>query len=142
MTSYCYLRVSTGEQADSGAGLAAQEDACRAWCKQNDEHLGEVFSDPGISGSAGIDKRPGLMSALEALGKGDVLLVAKRDRLGRDPLIVAMIEAAVERSGARVVSAAGEGTDSDDPSQVLMRRIIDAFAEYDTPHEHLRRVVV
>lgn len=60
-----------------------------------------------------------------------MLLVAKRDRLGRDPLVVAMIESAVQRKGARIVSAAGEGTDSDSPSDVLMRRMVDAFAEYE-----------
>ena len=30
-----------------------------------------------------------------------------------------------------MVSAAGEGTDSDDPSAMLMRRLIDSFAEYE-----------
>jgi site-specific DNA recombinase len=58
-------------------------------------------------------------------------MVAKRDRLGRDPLVVAMIESAVQRKGARIQSAAGEGTDSDSPADVLMRRMIDAFAEYE-----------
>jgi DNA invertase Pin-like site-specific DNA recombinase len=60
-----------------------------------------------------------------------VLIVAKRDRLGRDPIVVAMIEAAVVRQGARIASAAGEGTDSDDPTSMLMRRIVDAFSEYE-----------
>jgi DNA invertase Pin-like site-specific DNA recombinase len=60
-----------------------------------------------------------------------VLLVAKRDRIGRlDPLPMAMIESAVRRKRARIVSAAGEGTENDDPSSILMRRMIDAFAEY------------
>jgi site-specific DNA recombinase len=72
------------------------------------------------------------MDALAELGKGDVLLVAKRDRLSRgDMMTTAMIEAAVKRAGARVISAAGEGTESDDPASVLMRRIIDAFGEYE-----------
>ena len=79
----------------------------------------------------GLDRRPGLLAAITQLGKGDSLLVAKRDRLGRDPLVLAMIESAVKRKGARIVSAAGEGTDSDEPSAVLMRRLIDAFAEYE-----------
>lgn len=30
-----------------------------------------------------------------------------------------------------MVSAAGEGTDSDDPAALLMRRLIDSFAEYE-----------
>ena len=42
-----------------------------------------------------------------------------------------MIEAAIARKGARIVSAAGEGTDSDSPTDILMRRMVDAFAEYE-----------
>jgi site-specific DNA recombinase len=42
-----------------------------------------------------------------------------------------LIERLVSKRGARVVSAAGEGTDSDDPSGLLMRRLIDSFAEYE-----------
>jgi DNA invertase Pin-like site-specific DNA recombinase len=68
---------------------------------------------------------------LAALNAGDVLIVAKRDRLGRDPIVTAMIESAASRKRCRVVSAAGEGTGDDDPSSVLMRRMIDAFAEYE-----------
>lgn len=44
---------------------------------------------------------------------------------------VALIERLIARKGARVLSAAGEGTDSDDPTALLMRRIVDAFAEYE-----------
>ncbi len=127
MATLAYLRVSTDQQAESGAGLAAQLDACTRVAGE----LGGVYRDEGVSGSAGLDKRPGLLAAIGALNKTDVLMVAKRDRLGRDPLVVAMIESAVKRKGARIVSAAGEGTDGDNPSDVLMRRMIDAFAEYE-----------
>ena len=72
-----------------------------------------------------------LIEALAAVGTGDVLMVAKRDRIGRDPLVVIMIEAAVKRQGGRVVSVAGEGTQDDDPASILLRRIVDAFAEYE-----------
>jgi DNA invertase Pin-like site-specific DNA recombinase len=126
-----YLRVSSDEQAQSGAGLNAQLDACRAHAGRSGWEPAGPFADEGISGAAGLDKRPGLLDAITTLGAGDVLLVAKRDRLGRDPIAVAMIEAAVARQGARVVSAAGEGTDDDGPTSILMRRIVDAFAEYE-----------
>ena len=72
-----------------------------------------------------------LLDAVTALRRGDVLLVAKRDRLGRDVIAVAMFERLIAKRGARVVSAAGEGTDSDDPAAMLMRRLIDSFAEYE-----------
>ena len=127
MATIAYLRVSTDQQAESGAGLDAQLDACTKAAGT----LAAVFRDEGVSGKAGLEKRPALLEAIAALKRGDVLLVAKRDRLGRDPLVVAMIESAVTRKGARIQSAAGEGTDSDSPADVLMRRMVDAFAEYE-----------
>ena len=126
MTTVAYLRVSTIGQSESGLGLEAQLAACR-----KAGTVDHVFQDAGVSGATGLDKRPGLLTAIAALTKGDILVVAKRDRLGRDPIAVAMIERAVARKGARIVSAAGEGTDSDDPSAILMRRMIDAFSEYE-----------
>ena len=85
-----------------------------------------------MSGGLALEKRTILLDALAALAKGDILLVAKRDRLSRGEMMTtAMIEAAVKRAGARIVSAAGEGTESDDPASVLMRRIVDAFGEYE-----------
>ena len=126
-----YLRVSTQEQVESGAGLKAQEDACRACAERSGLEVVGPFADEGISGAAPLDDRPGLIEALAVVGPVDVLIVAKRDRLGRDPIVVNLIEAAVRRQGGRVVSAAGEGTDDDSPTSILMRRIIDAFAEYE-----------
>ncbi len=127
-TAIAYCRISTDEQAD---GLAAQRDACWAWCDRAGAELLAIHADEGVSGSTGLDKRPGLLEAIASLQKGAVLVVARRDRLGRDPIHVAMIESAVARKGARVVSAAGEGTDNDDPASILMRRMIDAFSEYE-----------
>lgn len=127
MTTIAYLRVSTEQQTQSGAGLDAQHDACLRVAGD----LAGVYRDEGVSGKTGLDKRPALLEAIAQLSKGDVLIVAKRDRLGRDPLVVAMIESAVKRKGARIVSAAGEGTDSDSPTDILMRRMVDAFAEYE-----------
>lgn len=127
MATYAYLRVSTISQVASGAGLDAQLDACT---KAAGSVCG-IYREEGVSGSTGLEKRPALLQAISNLKKGDVLLVAKRDRLGREPLVVAMIESAVARKGARIQSAAGEGTDSNSPADVLMRRMVDAFAEYE-----------
>jgi len=74
----------------------------------------------------------GLLEALAALkehGAG-VLLVAKRDRLARDSMTAAMVERLCERSGAIVRTADGAG-DGDGPEAVLMRRMVDAFAEHE-----------
>lgn len=127
-----YLRVSSEEQAQSMHGLNAQEDAARAYAARMGWEVIGVFVDAGVSGSVGLEQRPAMLEAIAALKRGGVFLVSKRDRIGRlDPMAMAMIEAAVRRCGARIVSAAGEGTENDDPSSVLMRRMIDAFAEYE-----------
>lgn len=127
-----YLRVSTDQQAQSGHGLEAQ----RAMCYQYISNKGEgcsvlEFSDEGISGSKTLEKRPQLFAAINALDKGDILLISKRDRIGRDPIVNAMIERAVQRKNARLISASGDVSDSDDPSSILMKRMVDAFAEYE-----------
>lgn len=126
-----YIRVSTDHQVESGLGLEAQEKAIFDYAKKIGTHDYEIFRDEGLSGSLSLDKRPGILAAITALKKGAALVVAKRDRIGRDPMVVAMIESAVKRKGARIISAAGEGTDNDDPSSILMRRMIDAFGEYE-----------
>ena len=120
-----YLRVSTDEQAESGLGLEAQLAAITNAAGTPDE----TFSDEGLSGSN--PRRPGLLAALEALKSGDTLIVAKRDRLARDTFLALWCEKEAKRRGAHIVSAAGEGTESDDPAAQLMRTLVDAFATYE-----------
>ena len=127
-----YLRVSTEDQ---NLGPDAQRSAIERWAAANGVEVTSWHVDQGVSGGAPIDSRPGLLSAIDAAadcGAG-LLVVAKRDRLARDVMLAAMTEQLLARQGARVVSAAGEGTDgaSDDPSAQLMRTLIDAFAQYE-----------
>jgi DNA invertase Pin-like site-specific DNA recombinase len=124
-----YVRVSTDDQA---LGPEAQRAALEAWAVRNGASLVAVFEDLGVSGGAPLDKRPGLLAAVDALADhgADALIVAKRDRLARDTMAAAMIERLADRAGARIVSADGVG-DGDGPESLLMRRIVDAFAEYE-----------
>ena len=124
-----YLRVSTDEQ---DLGPEAQRSAIEAWSKREGAAMAAWFEDR-LCGAIPIDKRPALLASLDALAehRAGVLVVAKRDRLARDVVACAMLERLTARAGARVVSAAGEGTENDDPSSMLMRRMVDAFAEYE-----------
>lgn len=125
-----YLRVSTDQQVQSGLGLEAQRQLCHKFINNPLAHVIE-YSDEGFSGALKMEKRPGLLEALNILDKDDILLVAKRDRLGRDPIVNAMIERAVERKKARLISGSGDVNDGTDASSTLMRRMVDAFAEYE-----------
>lgn len=124
-----YVRVSTDEQA---LGPEAQRVALARWCNANGAELVTVHHDLGISGATELERRPGLLAALDALrtsGAG-VLLVAKRDRLARDVVVAAMVERLAERAGARVLTADGTGN-GDGPESGLMRGIIDVFSQYE-----------
>ena len=127
MTYRIYLRVSTDDQAETRHGLHSQQDACIAQCGDNPY---KVYSDEGVSGGTHIAEREGLVTLLREFEKGDVLLVAQRDRMGRDPIIVAVLEKTIEEKGGTVMSVAGEGTGSDSPSDILIRRVVDAISEY------------
>jgi DNA invertase Pin-like site-specific DNA recombinase len=129
-TAVAYLRVSTAEQ---DLGPEAQRASIEAWSRREGVTVISWHEDRGVSGATGIEDRPALLAALDALraaGAG-ALVVAKRDRLARDPIVSAMVERMVQSAGARLLSAAGEGTDGDSPADVLMRRMLDAFAEHE-----------
>ena len=124
-------RVSTGEQADSGLGLEAQLATMRAFCEREGLEIVSIHEDAGVSGRAALENRTGLVDALAAVvtHRAGVLLCAKLDRVSRDPLTLLTIEKTLKASGAKLVSASGEGTEGDDPSSVFMRRILSAVGE-------------
>lgn len=125
-----YTRVSTDEQAATGLGLAAQMAACESFTSKAGHTITGVFTDAGISGAASLEDRPGLMAAIAGLRRGDALVIAKRCRLGRDQMAILMIEKAVSRKGAVILSADGVGN-TDDPTGQLMKGIVDQFGIYE-----------
>lgn len=81
--AYCYVRVSTGLQAESGLSLDAQERKVIAAAEAAGFRV-EVIRDEGRSGK-NITGRPLLADALDRLDAGEAaaLYVAKADRLAR-----------------------------------------------------------
>jgi DNA invertase Pin-like site-specific DNA recombinase len=68
-----------------------------------------------VGGSENVSKRPGIVAAISALriANAGVLLVEKRDRLAKDPIVAGALEALALDRGARVLSAFGEDLDLD-----------------------------
>ena len=130
MNAISYCRVSTDAQAKSGAGLSAQQAAIESYAAANGLTITEAFVDAGVSGAAPIAQRVGLVAAVAAITKGTVLLIAKRDRLGRDQLTTLGIERAIQKKGGSIVSADGiaNGTAAADQ---FMRSILDAAAAFE-----------
>jgi DNA invertase Pin-like site-specific DNA recombinase len=125
-----YTRVSTDEQAATGLGLAAQVAACESFAAKAGHSITACHTDAGVSGAAGLEDRPGLMAAIAGLRRGDAIVIAKRCRLGRDQMAILMIEKAVARKGAVILSADGVGN-GDDPASQLMKGMVDQFGIYE-----------
>lgn len=133
-----YVRVSTDAQAQSQLGLEAQRAALLDCAKRLGCELGPLHEDAGVDGGLPLADRPGLLDAVSAVRPGDVLIVAKRDRLGRDVVNVALVEREVTRRGGKIVSAAGEGSELEGPTGDLVRTILDAVNAFEKAQIALR----
>jgi len=69
------------------------------------------------------------MAAIGELKKGEVLLVAKRDRLGRDVVLVKMIERLVAQRKASIHAL--NGAIGDSPEAQFMNGILDLSSAYE-----------
>lgn len=79
------------------------------------------------------EDRPGLASCLKALRKGDILLVWKLDRLGRDlrHLINTVYDLTVRGIGLKVLSGHGAAIDTTTAAGKLVFGIFAALAEFE-----------
>ena len=118
-------------QIDSGAGLQAQEDICKAWAAQQGLEISQSFTERAISGAAPLEKRPALFNAIYNLEPGGVLLVARLDRLSRDLYGGIIIDELVAKKKAKVVSAAGEGTEGEDPANRMIKDMFRVVSGYE-----------
>jgi|TARA_R110000824_G_scaffold233183_2_gene421358 site-specific DNA recombinase len=131
MRAVIFTRVSTANQADSGLGLSAQQTEIEAFIRRQGWTVVAEHTEAGVSGKTPLHGRTGLSNALNDVEvlNADVLLVSKLDRLSRDFLVQLVVEQRLEKAGARLVSVAGEGTNSDSPSDVLIRRLFSSISE-------------
>ena len=126
-----YLRVSTAEQADSGAGLDAQRATVEREAQQRGWELVAVEVEAGASAKTLIG-RPALDAALEAVksGRADVLVVAKLDRLSRSVADFATLLDRAQGEGWGLV-ALDLGVDTTTPAGELVANVMAAVAQWE-----------
>jgi DNA invertase Pin-like site-specific DNA recombinase len=125
-----YVRVSTDEQAVSGAGLEAQRAAIATECKRRSWELVETLEDAGYS--AKDLKRPGVREALRALeaGEANALVVAKLDRLSRSMLDFAALMATAQKQQWALV-ALDCAVDTSTPAGEAMAHVLATFGQFE-----------
>lgn len=125
-----YVRVSTDEQA---LGPEAQKAAIAVFCARQGYTLGGIYEDIGVSGTVPCESRPGFHDAIAAVRRerAGAFVVAKLDRLARDMVVAAVATSVITSTGCSFLSAAGEGTDRDDPGSTLLSTLLHAFAAHE-----------
>jgi DNA invertase Pin-like site-specific DNA recombinase len=126
-----YVRCSTDEQADSGAGLEAQRAAIETEARNRGWELAGAYEDAGASGKS-VNGRPGLQAALVAVESGDAdgIVVAKLDRLSRSLLDFAALMERSRRKGWALI-ALDLGIDTSTPAGEMMAHVLATFAQFE-----------
>lgn len=122
-----YVRVSTDQQTVENQVLALQEVAQRSgW------EIVQVFSDEGISGAKGRDRRPGFDALLTAVSRRQIDLVAawSVDRLGRSlPDLVSFLSD-LQAKGVDLYLHQ-QAIDTSTPSGRMLFQMLGVFAEFE-----------
>jgi DNA invertase Pin-like site-specific DNA recombinase len=130
--AFAYLRVSGKGQLE-GDGFTRQLAAIKKYAAAQGIRIVRIFREEGVSGTKALENRPALQQLLVALHSNGIrlVLVEKLDRLARDLMIQESIVADMKRNGFEIVSVCEPDMCSDDPSRVLIRQILGAFAQYE-----------
>lgn len=124
------VRVSTDEQADSGAGMDAQRAALEDAAQRNGWAL-ELIVEDGVSGKEKA-KRPKLDAALARLDahEADMLAVAKLDRLCRSTIVFGPILQRAKDNGW-AITVLDFGMDTSTTNGKMMAQILMVLAEWE-----------
>lgn len=125
-----YVRVSTAEQVESGAGLAAQRAAIEAHARRIGVQIGRWATDEAVSGSVHPLQRPGLTHALAELpqSRGGVLIVSRTDRIARKASDLLQLVDLAERQSWQLVAVDGS-IDTTTPHGRMLTTVMAAAAQ-------------
>jgi putative DNA-invertase from lambdoid prophage Rac len=84
-----------------------------------------------VSGSSAIEQRPGFVKLLDRLEPGDVLVVTKLDRLGRNAIDVGLTVAKLENMDVKVHCLALGGVDLTSSAGKMTMGVINAVAQFE-----------
>jgi putative DNA-invertase from lambdoid prophage Rac len=120
---FAYCRVSTGDQSPENQ---INEISAAGFNVQPKRVVAET-----ISGSVPASERPGFALLLNRLEDGDVLVVTKLDRLGRNAMDVRATVEGLTGLGVRVHCLALGGVDLTSPAGKMTMGVIAAVAEFE-----------
>ena len=84
-----------------------------------------------VSGSTAIAHRRGFSKLVDRLESGDILIVTKLDRLGRDAIDVSTTVKALSEMGVKVYCLALGGADLTSSSGTMTMQVLNAVAQFE-----------
>ncbi|VEF12389.1 transposon resolvase [Pseudomonas fluorescens] len=121
--TFLYARVSTSGQFTENQ---VQEVKNAGFDVQSGRVVEEI-----ISGSVTAKERPGFQKLLERMESGDVLIVTKLDRLGRNAMDVRQSVEQLAAAGIRVHCLALGGVDLTSAAGKMTMQVLGAVAEFE-----------
>jgi putative DNA-invertase from lambdoid prophage Rac len=140
MRIFGYSRVSTSEQADEGASLAAQQQQIRGYAMMRGWDEPVQFVERAVSGSTPFADRPEGQRLLAAVSKGDVIIAPKLDRAFRSAAdALATLEELKEQGvGLVLIDLGGDVTGNGISKMVFTILAAVAEGERDRIRERIR----
>lgn len=121
--TFAYCRVSTTGQTTANQ---IQEIKAAGFAIQSQRVIEET-----VSGSVPAKDRQGFQKLLERIEEGDVLVVTKLDRLGRNAMDVRSTVESLAAKGVRVHCLALGGVDLTSPAGKMTMAVIASVAEFE-----------
>jgi putative DNA-invertase from lambdoid prophage Rac len=120
---FAYCRVSTTDQTTQNQSI---EIKAAGFAIETQRLIEE-----SISGSVAAKERPGFIKLIDRMESGDILVVTKLDRLGRNAMDVRATVEHLANVGVRVHCLALGGVDLTSPAGKMTMQVIAAVAEFE-----------
>jgi putative DNA-invertase from lambdoid prophage Rac len=120
---FAYCRVSTTDQTTQNQNIEIKAAGFTIAAQR--------LIEESISGSVAAKERPGFTKLIDRMESGDILVVTKLDRLGRNAMDVRATVEQLASLGVRVHCLALGGVDLTSPAGKMTMQVISAVAEFE-----------
>jgi putative DNA-invertase from lambdoid prophage Rac len=120
---FAYCRVSTTDQTTQNQSIEIKAAGFAIEVQR--------LIEESISGSVAAKERPGFTKLIDRMESGDILVVTKLDRLGRNAMDVRATVEQLASLGVRVHCLALGGVDLTSPAGKMTMQVIAAVAEFE-----------
>jgi putative DNA-invertase from lambdoid prophage Rac len=129
--AFGYVRVSSTRQVNEGESLAVQSELIKAICVVEGLELVEIFVEEGVSGSKPLHERREGARLLSVVGRDDVVVALKLDRMFRNVADAVTALASLKKRGVGLFLKDVGGFVSGDSVGELVFSLLSSVAAFE-----------